>query len=191
MFQDELRRMSDEKKLADQKRVSYEFGIDSENIGRRVIGHLMSLCDMQARAGKDSLSGLIYYDDEIDFGIDDYHNDTEFVYDREIDRRVGDYVTATYAPPGKEKQIFRGWDDSGWWELKSYCISSNRDGMESLADAIKKRLIKNGLRDVSVNVKSVNIVYRRMCEKGLFKKQYITEDTIIATGYRIYIDIKW
>ena len=191
MFQDELRRMSDEKKLADQKRVSYEFGIDSENIGRRVIGNLMSLCDEQAREGKDSLSGLIYYDDEIDFRINDYYNDTEFVYDGKMDRRVGDYVTATYAPRGKEKQIFRGWDDSEWRDLRCYCISSNKAGMESLADAIKKRLIKNGLRDVSVNVKSVNIVYRRMCEKGLFKKQYITEDTIIATGYRIYIDIKW
>lgn len=90
MFQDELRRMSDEKKLADQKRVSYEFGIDSENIGRRVIGNLMSLCDEQAREGKDSLSGLIYYDDEIDFRINDYYNDTEFVYDGKMDRRVGD-----------------------------------------------------------------------------------------------------
>lgn len=66
MFQDELRRMSDEKKRADQNRVSYEFGIDSDNIDSRVIRRLMYLCDWQAREGKDNLTGFLYCDSEND-----------------------------------------------------------------------------------------------------------------------------
>ena len=190
MFQDELRRMSDEKKRADQNRVSYEFGIDSDNIDSRVIRRLMYLCDWQAREGKDNLTGFLYCDGENDFGISNYMNGAEFVYRGMgvVNQKLGDYVTTKEAPCGKEKQFWGGWDD---WEMESYCISGNKDRVEKLADIIEKKLAEKGLRKVNVNVKNVNIVWRRMRETGLFKKKYSSWDTAIATGYRVYIDIKW
>ena len=189
MFQDELRRMSDEKKLADQNRVSYKFGIDSDNIDSRVIRRLMHLCDWQARQGKDNLAGFLYLDDEYDFGIRNYDNDTEIVYRSGGDRRLGDSVTSIDAPCGKEKQFWGGWDD---WEMKQmYCVSGDKDEMQKLAGIILEKLVEKGLRDVNVNVKDVNIVWRRVRETGLFKKKYSSWDTVIATGYRIYVDIKW
>lgn len=63
--------------------------------------------------------------------------------------------------------------------------------MNLLAKEIYKRLVKRGLSKADVNVKSVNAIYRRVRENGLIRKKYTSEDTIIATGYRIYIDIKW
>mgnify|MGYP007043803183 FL=1 len=100
MFQDELRRMSDEKKRADQNRVSYEFGIDSDNIDSRVIRRLMYLCDWQAREGKDNLTGLLYFDSVNDFGISNYMNGAEFVYRGMgvVNQKLGDYVSSKEAP---------------------------------------------------------------------------------------------
>lgn len=189
MYQDELRRISDKKNLQSIKRVSYEFGIDSENIDDRLIDKLLLLCKLKAENGKDNLIGHLCNDgDGYGYYVDEEDRCTDFVYDAMYDQRLKDYVTMTYVPYGKEKNLFAV---NGWGASNRTCISDNKEVMNLLAKEIHKRLVKRGLSRADVNVKSVNAIYRRVRENGLIRKKYTSEDTIIATGYRIYIDIKW
>lgn len=189
MFQDELRRMSDEKKHANQNRVSYEFGIDSDNIDDSLIDKLLFLCKERAENGKDDLIGSLCLDgDGYGYYVDEEDRCTDFVYDAGYDQRLKDYATRTYVPYGNEKKLFAV---NGWGAINRTCISDNKEVVNLLAKEIYKRLVKRGLSKADVNVKSVNAIYRRVRENGLIRKKYTSEDTIIATGYRIYIDIKW
>ncbi len=188
MFQDELRKLSDDRKIADSKKVNYPFGLNSENLDDMLIDFIIMSCRDRANDGKDGFEGcLVCNGDEYDwFNIEENDKRVEFVYDSTFNRDLKDDITKE--PYDRKKPIVINWNQT---EFKIYCVSGEKCKMELLAKAIQDKLVKQGLERVEVNVLDVNIIHRSLQISGLFKKKIGKIDRKIANGYRIYVDIRW
>lgn len=188
MFQDELRKITDDKKLQMAKRINYPFRLNSENLDGMLIDYIILSCRDRARDGKDGLEGcLVHYSDEyVFFTIDENDKRVEFVYDSIFNRDLKDYITKE--PYNEKNPITINWNES---EFKVYCVCGDKLEMELLAKAIQDKIVEQGLERVEVKVIDVNIIHRSLQISGLFKKKIGKIDRKIANGYRIYINIRW